>query len=97
MPQNANVVASDIRKPRITRRRIGGSANRSATVNRASAFSCAVKAAPLRSRSVATLRCALTCSHLSDSGIERRIHNVSSAGTTPSRNMTRQASGTIGR
>ena len=93
MPQNANVVASDIRKARITRRRIIGSANRSATVNRASAFSCAFKVAPLRSRSVAAWRCSLTRSHLSDSGMARRIHNVSSAGTTPSRNMTRQAFG----
>ena len=93
MPQNAKVEASDIRKARIMRRRICGSANRSATVKRASACSCAFKVAPLFSRSVAAWRCSLTRSHLSDSGIDRRIQSVSSAGTTPSRNMTRQAFG----
>ena len=50
MPQKANVVASDIRKARIRRRRITGSANKSATVKRASACSWAFKVAPLRSR-----------------------------------------------
>src|SRR5436190_941477 len=96
IPQKANVDASDIRKVRIRRVRISGSAKRSTTVKRARASSWSLRAAPLRLRSVAAARCSFTRFHLSDSGIARLIHSVSSAGKTPSRNMMRQAPGPSG-
>ena len=97
MPQNAKVEPSEIRKASITRRLICGSANRSATVKRASACSFSVSVAPLFSRAVAALRCSLTRSQRSDSGIDRRIQSVRRAGNTPSRNITRHAFGPIGK
>ena len=93
MAHQASVVVSDNNSAMTVRRRISALTNRSAAVKRVRACSSAASSVPLRWRARAALRRSLISSHLPDSGIEVRVHNVSTAGRMPMRNKYRQESG----
>src|SRR3974377_909421 len=82
MPQKAQGVASKIRNAGATRLRRAKLLNSEVMVKGANSCSLALSAAPLRRRSTAAWRLWFACSHLSDSGIERRTPQVSSPGGT---------------
>ena len=88
MPHQASVVVSDIRKTMMVRRRISGSANRSATVKRVSAVSLGRKrGAAILARAGRAPLGRRSAFQTSDSSIDVLIHNVTSAGRMPMTNM----------